>query len=124
MTKYRFILLVAVLSIALTAGTAAEAAAQDVAGTWVLSVQLDAGSGDATFVFEVDGNQIAGSYTGALGEREVSGTIDGSTVKFGFDDDQVGEVTFEGTIDGASMSGRCNYGLLGEGTFSGGKSTR
>ena len=106
------------------AGAPAQAAAQDVAGTWVLSVQLDAGGGDATFVFEVDGNQITGTYSGALGEQEVTGTIEGTTVRFRFDDDQVGEVTYEGTLEGTSMSGRCSYGLLGEGTFSGAKSTR
>jgi polyisoprenoid-binding protein YceI len=123
MKQYRLITAGAAFLLTLAASAPAQAAAQDVAGTWVLSVQLDAGGGDATFVFEVDGTQIAGSYAGALGERDVTGTVEGSTVKFGFEDDQVGEVSFEGTIEGTSMSGRCNYGLLGEGTFSGNKST-
>lgn len=114
------------LSSALVIGLAAfaapiDAAAQELAGRWVLSVELDAGSGDATFVFEVDGNEISGTYNGTLGERAVTGTIDGSTVTFGFSDDQVGDVSFEGTLDGTSLSGTCEYGLLGSGTFSGRK---
>jgi polyisoprenoid-binding protein YceI len=99
------------------------ASAQDVAGRWVLSVSLSAGSGDATFVFEVDGNELTGTYSGTLGEQPVTGTVDGSSVTFGFTVDQVGEVTFEGTIEGDTMSGDTTYGMLGEGTFSGRKSS-
>lgn len=115
----RTLLLAAVLS---ALALPSSAAAQQVAGTWVLSVDLDAGSGDATFVFEVDGGAITGTYTGTLGEQEVTGTIEGTAVRFGFSEDQVGDVTFQGTIDGDSMSGACDYGLLGSGTFSGSRS--
>ena len=95
---------------------------QDLVGTWVLSVDLDVGSGDATFVFEVDGNQITGMYSGAMGDHMITGTIEVSTVRFGFSADDVGDVTYEGTIDGDSMAGDCEYGDLGSGTFSGSKS--
>ena len=97
----------------------ASAHSQQVAGTWVLAVELDAGSGDATFVLAVNGTEITGTYSGTLGEQRVTGTVDGNTVRFGFTQDQVGEVTFEGTIEGDSMVGDCEYGLLGSGTFSG-----
>ncbi len=96
-----------------------DAAGQEVAGRWLLSVELDAGSGDATFVFEVDGNAISGTYSGTLGEQSVTGTIDGSSVTFGFSVDQVGDVSFRGTVEGTSMSGTCEYGMLGSGTFQG-----
>ena len=109
------------VALALTAPHAVEA--QDVAGRWVLSVDLSAGSGDATFVFEVDGNDLTGTYSGTLGEHPVTGTIDGSSVTFGFNVDQVGEVTFEGTVEGDTMRGETTYGMLGDGTFSGRKSS-
>ena len=108
-------------ALALVAMTpAADLAAQDVAGRWVLSVDLDVGSGDATFVFESDGNEFSGTYSGTLGERvPVTGTVDGSTVRFTFSVDEVGDVEFRGTIEGDEMSGSCTYGMLGAGTFSG-----
>ena len=76
----------------------------------------------ATFVFVVDGDEINGTYSGVLGDQEVTGTLEGNTARFGFSSDSVGEVTFEGTIDGDTMEGTCNYDLLGSGTFSGSRS--
>jgi len=93
--------------------------AQEAAGRWVLSVDLDAGSGDATFVFEVEDGVITGTYSGTLGEQQVHGTVEGAKVSFSFEQDQVGTVSYEGTIEGDSMSGTCEYGMLGAGTFSG-----
>ncbi len=113
---------VVVAAVLLAAVTPTDVTAQDLAGRWVLSVDLDVGSGDATFVFEVDGNEITGTYSGAVGDYPITGTIEGNTVKFGFSSDDVGEVTYEGTMEGDSMAGRCEYGLLGAGTFSGSKS--
>jgi len=108
---------------ALVTALPSAASAQSVAGRWVLTVNLDAGSGDATFVFEVEGNAISGTYAGTLGEHAVTGTIDGSKVTFGFTVDQVGDVTYEGTVEGDTMSGETTYGMLGSGSFSGRKST-
>ena len=93
--------------------------AQEAAGRWVLSVDLDAGSGDGAFVFEVEDGIITGTYGGTLGEQQVTGTVDGAEVSFSFEQDQVGTVSYEGTIEGDSMSGTCEYGMLGAGTFSG-----
>jgi hypothetical protein len=112
----------AFLALALAFGLAASpAAAQDVAGRWVLDVNLDAGSGQATFLFEVDGTNITGTYTGVLGEQPITGTIEGDIVRFGFESEDAGEVTFDGIIDGNSMEGTCEYGLLGSGNFFGTK---
>lgn len=72
---------------------------QSVTGKWVFAVDLGAaGGGYATFELVQDGTEISGTYTGALGEEPVTGTIDGST-----------------------MSGTCEYGDLGAGTFAGKK---
>lgn len=93
--------------------------AQDVSGRWVLTVELAAGSGDATFVFEQQGDSIWGTYRGVLGEQRVRGTVTDGSVSFGFSVDQLGRVRFEGSVEGDEMSGTCDYGQLGEGTFRG-----
>lgn len=111
-------------AVALALGlSAAPSAAQSVAGTWVLDVGLAAGSGQATFELEVEGSTITGTYVGILGEQEVTGTVDGSSVEFGFESPDAGAVHFEGTVEGTTMEGTCQYGQLGSGTFSGTKSS-
>ncbi len=97
-------------------------AAQDVSGTWVLSVDLGAsGAGDATFVFERDGNKLLGTYSGAVGEHQVSGSVEDGSVEFHFEVDQLGLVSYSGTVTDTEMEGRCEYGQLGSGTFKGSK---
>jgi len=98
------------------------AAAQDVSGTWLLDVTLDAGSGRASFVLQAAGNTITGKYSGVLGDQDVTGTIDGNNLTFGFDSPDAGKVTFEGVLDGDEMEGTCEYGALGTGSFSGSRS--
>ena len=111
------------LALALALGLApAPASAQDVAGQWVLDVNLDAGSGQATFTFEVDGSNITGTYAGVLGEQTVTGTIEGNVVRFGFESPDAGAVSFDGIVEGTTMEGTCEYGALGSGTFMGTKS--
>jgi len=113
-----------VLALGLALGAfASPAAAQDVAGRWVLDVNLDAGSGQATFLFEVDGMNITGTYAGVLGEQQITGTIEGNVVRFGFDSPDAGEIMFDGIVDGDTMEGTCEYGQLGGGTFTGSKAS-
>ncbi len=98
---------------------AAPSLAQQVSGTWVLAVELDAGGGDATFVLSVEDGKISGTYTGALGEDiAVTGQVTEEGVRFSFDS-EAGEVVYEGKIEGNTMAGTCEYGLLGPGTFKG-----
>lgn len=91
-----------------------------VTGNWVLSVNLGrAGSGNARFSLEQDGNTVTGTYSGGMGrDIAVNGTVEDGTVKLFFDSDQ-GVIAYEGTIEGLSMRGTCVYGELGEGTFAG-----
>lgn len=96
--------------------------AQSVAGTWMLDVNLDAGSGQATFQLQVEGNRITGTYNGVLGEQAVTGTVEGNVVRFGFESPDAGEVRFDGVLEGTTLEGTCEYGLLGSGTFRGRKS--
>ena len=95
--------------------------AHHVNGTWVLAVDLGGGQGgDATFKLEEsEPGKLTGTYSGALGSEDVTGTVDGNKVAFSFSSGQAGQVSYEGTVDGNSMSGTCTYGDLGSGTFAG-----
>ena len=107
------------LALAISA-MASPLAAQELAGRWVLSVDLGpAGGGDASFVFAVEGNQITGTYSGAVGDHDLTGTIEDGVVRFSFNADEVGVVDYEGTIEGDTMTGECTYGALGDGIFTG-----
>ena len=92
------------------------ALAQDISGTWDFVVELDAGGGEPTFVFEQDGAMLSGVYEGLFGEAEVIGTIDGNQVEFWFEV-QGATATYTGTIDGDTMEGTCDYGGVGSGEW-------
>jgi len=92
--------------------------AADLSGTWMAAVVLDAGSGTATFNFQQTGDTISGTYSGAVGEAKVTGTVKGNDVEWSFDSGQAGKVVYKGKIEGASkITGTCEYGQLGKGTF-------
>jgi hypothetical protein len=111
------------LAAALVFAAASPLAAQGVAGSWVFDVTLDAGSGQATFVLQVQGTAITGTYAGVLGEQAVTGTLEGDVVRLEFEAPDAGEVTFDGIIEGSTIEGECVYGALGAGTFVGRKSS-
>lgn len=98
-------------------------AGHHVNGTWSMDVDLGGQQGGtATFELEEgEGGTLTGTYSGALGNAAVSGTVNGMEVEFSFDS-QAGKVTYKGTVSGNSMQGSCNYGMVGEGTFEGTKS--
>lgn len=95
--------------------------AQDVTGTWVLSVDISAGRGDATFELQQHGDSITGTYSGVLGQGvPVRGKIQEDEFEFSFGS-EAGTITFTGQVSGTTMEGTCDYGLLGGGTFRGSK---
>jgi hypothetical protein len=110
---------VATAVLAFAAGAASPASAQGLAGNWLLDVNLDAGSGQATFTFQVEGNTITGTYGGVLGEYEITGTIEGNAVEFGFESPDAGRIFFEGVLEGDTLQGTCDYGAVGSGSFRG-----
>ena len=113
-----FFLLVALVALVWTTPGLAK---HHVNGTWTLTVDLGGQGGEATFELEEKKEgKLSGTYSGAAGEAEVSGTVSGNEVEFTFDS-QFGSVTYKGTVDGDKMSGTCSYGDIGEGTFEGSK---
>lgn len=96
-------------------------AMQDMTGTWLLAVELDAGSGNATLVLVQEGNEIVGTYTGTLGEElPVTGEVTDDGVEISFDS-AAGKINYTGTVEEGVFKGSCEYGQLGSGTFEGEK---
>ena len=92
-------------------------AAADISGTWNASVVLDAGSGTATFVLKQAGDTLSGTYSGALGEAKVTGSVKGDEVEWSFENEDAGKVVYKGTLEGGKIKGMVEYGQLGKGTF-------
>ena len=94
--------------------------AANAAGTWEMVVDLGGQGGNPTFVFEQDGETLSGTYRGALGEAEVTGSVKGEEIEFSFEMQGM-TVTYKGKVSGESMEGSCEYGDFGSGTFTGKK---
>jgi hypothetical protein len=91
--------------------------AADVTGKWNFEVSLDMGSGSATFEFKQDGEDLSGTYSGAIGTSKLTGTVKGTEIRFQFDT-ELGAVKYEGSIEGAdSMKGKADYGGQASGTW-------
>jgi hypothetical protein len=118
---YSITVLVVVLSIAATC----IAGQSDVSGTWKVTVESQAGTGNPTVVLKQDGEQLTGTYKGQLGEAPLKGTIKGNDISFGFKVNVQGQdlqVDYVGTVEGGkTMKGKVKLGDLGEGTFTGTK---
>jgi hypothetical protein len=97
--------------------------AADVTGTWNFEVNTDAGNGSPKFVLKQDGDKITGTYSGALGEAKVTGTVKGNEVTLEFNAGAA--VVYIGTLDetGKKMSGSVDLGGQATGTFKGEKTS-
>lgn len=99
--------------------------AADVTGTWDMAVEVAGNAGGPTFVLKQTGSALTGKYSGALGEADVTGKVEGDKVEMTFfvspQGDKV-EVFYKGTVkpDGA-MEGTVEIPGLGSGTFKGSK---
>src|SRR5262249_54669745 len=106
--RFRRVLILLICAVALYAA--------DVTGTWTAAVVLDVGSGTATFNFKQTGEQLAGTYSGTLGEAKVSGSVKGDRAEWSFDS-EAGKISYTGVISGSEIKGSVEYGQLGKGTF-------
>ena len=92
----------------------------DLTGTWDLSVETDMGSGNPTFVLKqaADG-KITGTYTGQLGDSELTGLIktdDSFHIEF---DIQGNKIEYDGKAESGKISGKVKLGSMASGTFTG-----
>lgn len=101
------------------------AALADASGTWLMSVETQAGAGSPTFVLVQKGDQITGTYKGQLGEAPVTGSVKGNAITLTYKINAQGqdiEVVYTGTLDGDKITdGKVKLGSFGDGTFSGKK---
>lgn len=117
--------LIVVIALTITAAGARLAGqAPNVTGKWIFDVQTDAGSGTPTITLKQDGEKLTGHYSGQLGENDITGTIKGNAVTFGFSGDlggQAAKVTYTGTVEKDTMKGTVDLGGMATGTFTGKK---
>lgn len=90
----------------------------DISGKWNMKVETSAGSGTPVFLLKQTGETITGTYTGRLGEAQVTGTLKDKAIKLEF---RVSDynVVYTGTIESNTMKGKVAIGDVAEGTFSG-----
>jgi hypothetical protein len=101
--------------------------ADDVSGTWQITVETNQGSGTPTLDLKQTGEQLTGTYhSQILGDAKVTGTIKGNAIEFAFVGDAGGQqikVTYKGTLESATaMKGTAVYeGLDDKATWSASK---
>jgi hypothetical protein len=99
--------------------TAAVVFAADVTGKWVFQVETSAGSGTPTFTLKQAGEKLAGKYSGALGDADVTGTVTGTAVTIQFEASGM-NVVYKGELQGAdNIKGTVDLGGQAQGTFTG-----
>jgi len=108
--------LTAVLALSFFASLAAYGA--DVTGTWNAKVDLGGQGGSPTFVLKQDGEKLTGTYSGALGDADLTGTLKGARISFDFEV-QGAKIHYEGTVNAhaTAMEGTCDYAGQASGTF-------
>jgi hypothetical protein len=84
--------------------TAVVQEAVDVTGTWALQIDLGGGQGGAPSVtLKQEGEKLTGTYSSqVVGEHQVTGTVKGNAVTFGFEasfDGNAVKVTYSGTVE-------------------------
>jgi hypothetical protein len=97
---------------------ASRAPGTDLTGTWVASIKLNFGGGNATFTFKHMGENLSGTYRGVLGDSKVDGTVRGDSVEWHFSHARLGKIQFTGMLTGGSrVEGKAQYGEHVRGTF-------
>ena len=97
--------------------SAASICAADLTGAWACDVQTDMGSGNPTFDLKQSGNKVTGKYAGALGEANVTGTVDGSKFELTFNVD-AGAIKYMGEVNGNESKGKVDLaGGQASGTY-------
>jgi hypothetical protein len=118
----RMLIVTAALVASVSWALAAQGAKIDLTGKWTFTVQTDAGTGEPTVTLKQDGEKLTGHYSSqVLGEADLTGTVKGQKIEFGFTADAQGtklEVKYSGTVESKdALKGTVDLGGLGSGTF-------
>jgi hypothetical protein len=98
----------------------APTAALNVTGNWAITTVSQIGPQDSKLTLTQTGREIGGTMQSPQGAFDVTGTLEGQDLKFGFNYSGQGvelRIDFIGATDGQSMQGRAVFGSYGEGTF-------
>jgi len=109
----RYLSLVFVLVVGLTAGLLAQDAdsgssqSPNVGGKWQMSWQGRDGQKQGTLQLQQDGSQLTGTITGERGSMPVTGSVNGNSVSFSAELQGKGSIKllYTGSLEGDKMSG-------------------
>ena len=122
MEKVKSVMAVVLILVCASAFATAQGAKIDLTGKWTFTVQTEAGTGEPTVTLKQDGEKLTGHYSSqVLGEADLTGTVKGQKIEFGFTADAQGtklEVKYSGTVESkAALKGTVDLGGLGSGSF-------
>ena len=111
-----------VVVVAIAANQPVRAAAADVTGGWVISLETSQGPAEPTLGLTQDGEKITGVYAGFYGDYPVSGTVKGREITFTFTmrpGEHPAVIHFSGDIsaDGQTMKGTADLAEMGPATW-------
>jgi len=94
----------------------------NVAGKWLMTLELSIGTANPTLELKQDGEKITGTYTGRYGTSQLQGTLKGRVLEFAFQIDAEGQtatMSFRGEVaaDAESMKGQATVEGLGDATW-------
>ena len=96
------------------------APSQNLTGLWELDMKFYASVVKQSLKIEQNNNDITGTHTGAIGSRDIKGTIYGNDVLIRSAYGKAGErinIEFTGKVDGNTMQGKAILGEYGEATW-------
>ncbi len=97
-----------------------------VSGQWEILLEFGLGSATHTVLLEQDGNKIVGTHRGEYYSADLTGTIEGSGLRFRSNHRVHGtqlSYNFSGSVDGDHVTGTVNMGEYGVTPFSGKRHT-
>ena len=97
--------------------------AVNVAGKWVMTLEMSMGTATPALDLKQDGAKITGTYTGRYGTFELQGSLKGHVIVFSFTMSAEGQavtMSFEGEVssDAQSMKGTASLADMGDATWS------
>ena len=96
----------------------------DVDGSWDCTVKSPLGEQKLTLTVNSDGGSFSGTASGAMGSSDVTGTVEGNTIKWQQQMTVPMPMTLDctATVDGDSISGQVQAGAFGSFPLSGARS--
>jgi hypothetical protein len=133
--KWPVLLVVCVLASAISVGAAsppqgkpeqaqpAKKGDLNVAGKWIVTLEMSMGTANPTLDLKQDGAKITGTYTGRYGTFPLEGTLKDRAIQFSFTmgaEGQTVTMSFAGEVsaDAQSMKGTASLDEMGDATWS------